>query len=204
VLAGDPGFEVVGEAADGVAAVACARELRPDVLLLDITMPGGSGLEALPRILHAAPGTRVLMLTVHDDNEYVLRSMRAGAHGYLRKDTTPAELRSGIRAVIEGGASLSPTAAKHLTEALRAGMAQASDEGAAAASAIAALTVREREVLELVAQGLANKEVGARLGISVRTVEAHRDNLGRKLGVRTAAALTRLAVAAGLVKGSSR
>jgi DNA-binding NarL/FixJ family response regulator len=104
--------------------------------------------------------------------------------------------------VIEGGASLSPTAARHLAEALRGGAAQATEEGSAAVTAVAALTVREREVLELVAQGLINKEVAARLGISVRTVEAHRDNLGRKLGVRSAAALTRLAVSAGLVKGS--
>jgi DNA-binding NarL/FixJ family response regulator len=196
VLASDAGIVVVGGAGDSDEAVVRAAAERPDVILLDITMPGQPGFDAVPRLLAASPASRILMLTVHDDNEYVLRSVRAGAHGYLRKDTTPAELRSAVRAVHGGGGFFSPTAAKHLTDALR-GEALPPDAEAARRT-IEALTVREREVLALVAAGLSNKETATRLGISVRTVEAHRDNLSRKLGIRTAAGLTRLAVAAGL------
>lgn len=197
VLAGDEDLVVVAEAGSAADAVARAGDAAPDVVLLDITMPDGSGLDAVAPILAAARAARVLMLSVHDDTEYVLRSVRAGAHGYLRKDTSPAELRRAVHAVHEGGGFFSPSAARHLTEALRAG---SDDEPAGdARHAVAGLTAREREVVVLIAGGCINKEIATRLGISARTVEAHRDNLGRKLGVRTTAALTRLALKAGLV-----
>jgi two-component system nitrate/nitrite response regulator NarL len=193
VLAADPGLSVAGEAGGVSDAIVQARTLAPDVILLDITMPGQSGLEAVPLLLDAAPSARIMMLSVHDDPEYVLRSVHAGAHGYLRKDTTPAELRQAVHAVHEGQGFYSPSAARHLREALRS-PAPESPRGS-----IDGLTGREKEVLVLVAEGLANKAIAARLGISVRTIEAHRDNLGRKLGVRTVAGLTRFAIDAGLI-----
>jgi DNA-binding NarL/FixJ family response regulator len=203
VLAGDPRLSVVGEAGDASAAVAQTELLRPDVILLDITMPGSSGLEAVPRLLAVSPATRILMLSVHDDTEYVLRAVRAGAHGYLRKDTTPAELRQAVHAVQKGDSFFSPTAARHLTQALREGspasaapVAQGGE--AEARRAVEALTGREREVLRFIARGALNKEIAAALGISVRTVEAHRDNLMRKLGIKSVAGLTKLVLESGL------
>ncbi len=194
VLEAEPGFEVVGEAEDARTAVARARALRPDVVLLDITMPGGSGLQAVRPILAATPETRVLMLSVHDRREYVVESVRAGAHGYLRKDTSPAELRAAVRAVHAGGAFFGAAVAGHLGEALR-------DEPAATGPDV--LTAREREVLLLVARGLTNKQAALQLGIGVRTVETHRDHLMRKLGIRTVAGLTRYVLDHGLGEGGS-
>lgn len=217
VLQADGGFDVVGEAANGAEALAIAARERPDVILLDITMPGDSGLVVAQQLRQQVPAARVLILSVHDDAEYVLESVRAGAHGYLRKDTTPADLRSAIRAVHNGDAWFSPAVAKRLAEMLRseaapapppapAGAAPAGAAPAGAASAGAAppsldtLTNREREVLALVARGLLNKEIATQLGISVRTVEAHRDSIVRKLGIRSAAGLTRFAMEQGLLR----
>jgi DNA-binding NarL/FixJ family response regulator len=196
VLLADPSFAVVAEASNADDAVRRAAETSPDVVLLDITMPGRPGFDAVQEILAASPRSRVLMLTVHDDNEYVLRSVRAGAHGYLQKDTTPGDLRAAVQAVHTGGGFFSPRAAGHLSAALR-GEAPAPETEAS--RGVESLTARERQVLALITEGLINKEIAAQLAISVRTVEAHRDNLARKLGVRSAAALTRLAVAAGLI-----
>jgi DNA-binding NarL/FixJ family response regulator len=128
---------------------------------------------------------------VHDDPEIVRESVRLGAHGYLRKDTTPADLRAAIRAVHNGDAYFSPTVAKTLAEALR-------DQPAQVTNTLERLTDRERDVLTRVAQGLSNKEIAAELGISVRTVESHRDSLMRKTGLRNVAALTRFALESGL------
>jgi DNA-binding NarL/FixJ family response regulator len=203
VLSGAPGYDVIGEAADANEGIALAGRERPDVVLLDITMPGGSGLEAVPRLLAAAPATRILMLSVHDKLEYVLEAVRAGAHGYLRKDTTPQELRQAVRAVHEGNAWFSPEVARHLATALRgdaAAAAPAVRESQAGPALVAQLTAREREILQGVAAGRTNKEMGAELGISVRTVEAHRDSIAKKTGVRSIAALTRLAIEAGIVR----
>jgi len=208
VLAGDPRLTVIGEAGDASQALAQAELLRPDVVLLDITMPGSSGLEAVPRLLAVSPSSRVLMLSVHDDTEYVLRAVRAGAHGYLRKDTSPAELRQAVHAVHKGDAFFSPTAARHLTQALREGSAAtppATAQGgeAEARHAVEALTGREREVLRHIARGALNKEIAVALGISVRTVEAHRDNLMRKLGIKSVAGLTKLVLESGLDQSTS-
>lgn len=193
VLESTGDFEVVAEAADGQEALDLARLHAPDVILLDISMPRLTGLGAVPALRRDVPGTRILILSVHDDAQYVLESVRAGAHGYLRKDTSPAELRSALKAVHEGGEWYSPQVARQLSEAIRAGKEQPP------ASALAELTPRELEVLGRVARGLTNKETAVELGISTRTVEAHRDSLTRKLGVRTTAGLTRLAIEAGLI-----
>ena len=189
-------FTVVGEAQSGTEAVASAARLLPSVVVLDISMPGGSGLHAVGEILERVNGVRVLMLSVHDDAEYVLESVRAGAHGYLRKDSTPAELREGIRALHSGRTYFSPELAVQMAAALQRGKEADAD---APAQATDVLTSREREILVHIAQGETNREIGAKLGISTRTVEAHRDSLMRKLDIRTVAGLTRLALEQGLL-----
>jgi DNA-binding NarL/FixJ family response regulator len=196
VLSAQQGFDVIGEAANGVEAVTRAEELRPDVVLLDISMPGGTGLEATPVLLQRLPGVRVLILSVHDHEEYVLQSVRSGAHGYLRKDSSPAELREAVRAVHQGEAFFSAPVARQLSAALRADA-----ERQQRTSRLDALTARERDVLVGVAGGSTNKEIAAHLGISPRTVESHRESLMKKLGIRTVAGLTRLAVEEGLITG---
>lgn len=199
VLASDAAFEVVGEASNGEQALEVAARLLPDVILLDITMPGDSGLVVAQKLRARVPSARVLMLSVHDDAEYVLESVRAGAHGYLRKDTTPGDLRAAVRAVHAGDAWFSPAVARRLTEVLRSERVPDAAPPPAAPATVDVLTNREREVLTLVARGLLNKEVAAQLGISVRTVEAHRDSLVRKLGIRSVAGLTRYALEQGLL-----
>ncbi len=188
---------MVGEAGSAAEALALAVSNQPDVVVLDISMPGGSGLQVVGQLRKRVPKARILILSIHDNTEYVLESVRAGAHGYLRKDTGPAELRQAIRAVHAGDSFFSPPVARHLTAAIR-------DQGVPARPASAnpgldLLTGREREVLERVVRGLTNKESAAELGISTRTVEAHRDSLMRKLGIHTVAGLTRFAIEAGLV-----
>ncbi|HWZ29614.1 MAG TPA: response regulator transcription factor, partial [Gemmatimonadales bacterium] len=195
VLAGDPELTVVGEAGTGPDAMVLAAAERPDVVLLDLTMPGAGGLEVLRHLRATLPEIRVLILSVHDDQEYVLESVRAGAHGYLRKDSSPAEIRQAVRAVCAGDAYFSPPVARHLTTALR-------DATPAPEGDIAALTSREREVLVRVARGLTNRETASELRISVRTVEAHRDSLMRKLRIHTVAGLTRFAISQGLLPAS--
>ena len=190
-------FHVVGEASSSAEALALASALQPQVVVLDISMPGESGLHAVGPLLAAVPGVRVLMLSVHDDLEYVIESVRVGAHGYLRKDSKPAELRAAIEALHAGEGYYSPQVATQLAEALRAGRTAASESKPPQATAV--LTPREREILVHIAQGETNREIGTRLGISVRTVEAHRDSLMRKLGIRNVAGLTRLALEQGLI-----
>lgn len=194
-------FTVVGEASSAAEAIASVLTWSPDVIVLDISMPGGSGLHAVAELLERAPNVRVLMLSVHDDAEYVLESVRAGAHGYLRKDSTPAELRSAIAAVHAGETYYSPQLAGVLADALR-GRSERPVEPTVPKSA-ALLTVREREILAHIAYGATNREIGTRLGISTRTVEAHRNSLMRKLGIRTVAGLTRLAIEQGIVRPGS-
>lgn len=184
---GGGGFEVVGEASTGADAVQLSAELAPDVVVLDLTMPGMSGLDAAPRIREAAPDARLLVLSIHDHEEYVLQSVRAGAEGYLRKDSSPAELRGAIRAIYEGGSFFSAPVARTLSAALQS------------ERRIATLSAREREVLVEIARGASNKEIAARFGISVRTVESHRESLARKLQVKGAASLTRFAIENGLL-----
>lgn len=198
VLQSAEDFEVVGEADTAAAAVATVERDHPDVVLLDINLPDGSGLEVAERVREIAPETRILVLSVHDDLEVVKESVRIGAHGFLRKDTTPADLRAAIRAVHSGDAFFSPPVARRLTDMLREGM----PAPAASVALLELLTAREREVLVGIAEGLLNKEIAARLGISVRTVESHRDSLMRKLQLKTVAALTRFALESKLLPDS--
>lgn len=195
VLDGASGYAIVGEGRSVTDAITASAALRPDVLVLDISMPDGSGLHAIPEVIERSPSTRILMLSVHDNPEYVLESIRAGAHGYLRKDSAPAELRAAVRAVHGGELFLSAEVSRQVAESLR------KHPAAAAEPSPSLLTPREREVLVSVAQGLANKEIAARLHISRRTVEAHRDSLARKLGIRTVAGLTKFCLKHGLLAG---
>jgi DNA-binding NarL/FixJ family response regulator len=188
------GYVIVGEGRNVADAVSVSADLKPDVLVLDISMPDGSGLRAIPEVIERSPSTRILMLSVHDNLEYVVASMRAGAHGYLRKDSAPTELRAAVRAVHDGGLVLSPEISKQVADSLR------NNPGVAEPSP-SQLTPREREVLVSIAQGLSNKEIAARLRISTRTVEAHRDSLTRKLEIRSVAGLTRFCLKHGLIAG---
>jgi DNA-binding NarL/FixJ family response regulator len=194
VLSAAHGFDVVGEAASGAEAVKLAGETAPDVVLLDVSMPGGTGLEVIGDVRRAAPQARVLILSVHDEAEYVLQAVRAGAHGYLRKDSSPNDLRDAVRTVDRGDTYFSPAMAVRLSDAVRGESNRLSR-----ASKLAMLTGRERDVLTGIANGETNKEIAARYGISPRTVETHRESLMRKLEIRSVAGLTRLAVEEGLV-----
>lgn len=194
VLSEAHGFDVVGEAASGAEAVKLAAECQPDVVLLDVSMPGGTGLEVIGDARRAAPQARVLILSVHDEAEYVLQAVRAGAHGYLRKDSSPNDLREAVRAVDRGDTYFTPAMAVRLSDAVRG-----ESDRLSRASKLATLTGRERDVLTGIANGETNKEIAARYGISPRTVETHRESLMRKLEIRSVAGLTRLAVEEGLV-----
>jgi DNA-binding NarL/FixJ family response regulator len=193
VLENEPGFEVVAEASTGPEALELASSLRPDVAVLDISMPGDSGLRIAAEVRERSPETHVLILSMHDNTEYVLESLRAGAHGYLLKDTAATELCQAIRAVRRGESYFSPPIAGKLSAVVRG------EPEHATAGGLGQLTARERQVLVGVAQGHTNREIALQLGISHRTVETHRESLMRKLGVRTVAGLTRLALEAGLV-----
>jgi len=195
VLESEAGFEVVGEAANGSEALSLAAKLRPDVVVLDISMPGESGLQLAAQLRDSSPEPRVLILSMHDNAEYVLESVRAGADGYLLKDTAATELRNAIRAVCRGESYFSPPIAGRLRDALRG------KQVSTATRTLDQLTGREREVLLGVVRGKTNKEIAVELGISHRTVETHRESLMRKLRIRTVAELTRFALAAGIVEG---
>jgi DNA-binding NarL/FixJ family response regulator len=193
VLETAPGFTVVGEASNGTEALALALELRPDVAVLDISMPGVSGLQIAAELRRRLPDTRILVLSMHDNTEYVLESLRAGVHGYLLKDSAAAELGAAIRAVCRGESFFSPPVARQLGAVVRGEISRAP------AGALAQLTARERQVLVGVARGQTNKEMAQELGISHRTVESHRESLMRKLEVYTVAGLTKIALEEGLL-----
>lgn len=194
VLDGTEGIQVVGEAGTGAEAVERAGALVPDVAVLDVSMPGESGLEVAKQIKRTLPTTRVLMLSVYDNMEFVLEAVRAGADGYLLKDSSPAELRAAIRRVHGGESAFSAVAARQLSAALRQ-----EEQNRERAERVASLTPRELDVLRHVVAGRTNKETASALGISHRTVETHRENILKKLGVRSVAELTRLAMEMGLV-----
>jgi DNA-binding NarL/FixJ family response regulator len=200
VFASSAEFSVEAEAESVAEAEVAVRSVQPDIILLDITLPDGSGLDAVPRLLGISPTSRILILSVHDEPAYVVSAVKAGAHGFLRKDASPAALRDAVKAIHGGGAFFGADVAVHLAEAVRSGTrADAPPRGETLTNAerddlLARLTAREREVLALVAAGHSSKEIAARLGISTRTAEAHRDSIAKKTGVRTIAGLTRLAV----------
>ncbi len=193
VLEREAGFQVVAEASTGSEDVPLAERERPDVAVLDISMPGESGLKAALQLRQALPEVRVLILSMYDNTEYVLESVRAGAHGYLLKDGAAQELTAAIRTVLEGEAYFSPAVAARLSAAVRGDIQREQQR-----TNLDLLTGREREVLAGIARGLTNKEIAGELGISHRTVETHRESLMKKIGIRTVAGLTKFALETGL------
>ncbi len=189
VLEGVDGLEVVGEAADGDEALAMVADLDPDVVILDVNMPGKTGLEVTSDLREAAHGVRVLILSMHDDPEYVLQAVRSGADGYVLKDAPPSELREAVVAVHEGREYFTA----RVTQQLSVGLRQEIEEEQLRAR-LESLTPRETEVLLNVAEGLTNREIGEKLDISPRTVETHRERVMDKLRIRTVAGLTRFVV----------
>ncbi len=193
VLDSETDIEVVGEASNGTDAVNLALEQAPDVVVLDITMPGETGLKAAARLLELLPSTRVLLLSMHDNVEYVREGIRIGTHGYILKDSAGEELCAAIRAVFVGGTFFSPSVVRRLSQ-------HDTTAEAALPGSIDSLTPREKDVLIGIAGGHTNKSIAAELGISPRTVEAHRESLMKKLQIHTVAGLTRLALESGIVR----
>ncbi len=195
ILRADPGLEVVGEAADGVDAVALARELQPDVVLMDVRMPRVDGIEATRQIAAANQGPRVLVLTTFDLDEYVFAALRAGASGFMLKDAPERQLLTGIRVVADGGSLFAPSVTRMLVERF------ASLDGTQAAPPdLGALTAREVEVLGLLARGRSNAEIAAELVVSEHTVKTHVGHVLSKLDLRDRIQAVILAYECGLVR----
>jgi DNA-binding NarL/FixJ family response regulator len=194
LLTQDPSLEIVGEADNGRDATRIIATLEPDLVLMDISMPGMNGIEAIIEIKRRQPKTRVIILTIHKTLEYISAALRAGATGYVLKDATHDELRVAIRSVLEGKTYLSPDISGEVIMGyLGAGGA------AVAANPWDALTHRERQVLKLVAEGRQNKYIAEYFSLSIKTVEKHRSNLMRKLGLHNASTLTAYAIEKGLL-----
>lgn len=190
-LANRDNLKIVGEASNGTEALQKVKELDPDVVLMDINMPGMDGLEVTETLRKDSPRTRVLVLSVHDTREYVMRIVKAGARGYVLKDTPPEELVQAIETVNAGEAYFSPSVARI---ALNQYVAESDSN-----SPLTRLSEREREVLVQIAEGKSNKEIASHLNIGVRTVETHRERIMRKLDIHSVAGLTKFAIANGMV-----
>jgi DNA-binding NarL/FixJ family response regulator len=194
LLSSNPDFDVAGEAEDGRDAVRSVQKFKPDLVLMDLSMPKMDGLDAIREIKKQSPNTKVLVLTVHKAEEYVFASLKAGADGYLLKDATHAELTLAIESVLSGKPYISPG----ISEKLVAGYLEGR-KPVKADSSWDSLTQRERQILKLIAEGYKNKEIAGYLYISVKTVEKHRANLMNKLSLHNASALTAFAMKKGLI-----
>jgi DNA-binding NarL/FixJ family response regulator len=192
LLQGDAGIVVVAQAADGLETVEKALATRPDVVITDLSMPRLGGLEVVRRLREALPDTKVLVLTMHKEDEYVLQAVRAGASGYLVKDSAASELLAAVRSLHAGRGYFGPQAAMTLAEQLQHPERTLDDP-------YGRLTSREREVFHLLAEGLTTKEIARRLDISVKTAENHRGRVLDKLGMRNTAELVRYALRKGLL-----
>lgn len=192
LLARREDIEVVGEAADGNRAIDAVVRLDPDVVLMDIAMPGMNGLEATREIHARFPSTRILVLTQHENKEYILPLLHAGAAGYVTKDVRASELAEAIRSVYEKGGYLQPSITTAVVSAI-AESPKTSDEQTM-------LTEREIQVVRLIAEGLSNREIAERLSISVKTVDTHRGNIMEKLNVHNTAELIKYAIRKGIVQ----
>lgn len=189
ILAAEEDMEVVGEAADGRAAIELAEQLQPDVVVMDVAMPGLNGIEATRRLVEALPRSRVLALSMHKDSVYVREILRAGARGYLLKDAFDRDLVAAVRAVARGEAYLSPAVSEAVLSDYRKQVVDPLD----------LLTSREREILQMLAEGKTNKEIASTLNLSVYTVDAHRGRIMEKLNLHSIGELVRFAVRKGLI-----
>ena len=191
-------FEVIGEAADGRQAVALAVKLRPEVVLMDIAMPRLNGLEATQQLLKAVPAVKVIMLSSHNDDARLVSAINSGVAGFLFKQTSAQFMCQTIREVYQGKTIFSPEIARRLGRL----PAPLSDRAGTLKLPITRLTARQREVLQLIAEGKANKEMAAELGLGIKTIEKHRQSLMRKLDIHDTAGLTRYAISAGMIESS--
>jgi two-component system response regulator NreC len=189
ILSAQPDMQIVGEAANGREAVDAGEKLQPDVVLMDVTMPELNGIEATRRLVTASPRTRVLALSMHKDAVYVREILRAGARGYLLKDSADADLIAAVRSVAKGEGYLSPAVSDAVLTDYRRHVTDPLD----------LLTTREREVLQMIAEGKTNKEIATTLNLSVYTIEAHRGRVMEKLNLHSTGELVRFALRSGLI-----
>ena len=194
----EPDIKVIGEAENGRQAVELVTKVRPDVVVMDIAMPLLNGMEATRQILQTLPGTKILILSAHSDDAYVAMVMAIGASGYLIKQTAAHVLPEAIRAVHQGKTYFSPIIAKRRNHQKQ----KDRDQGELPGKAVPTLSAREMEVLQLIAEGKANKETADELNISVKTVEKHRQSLMDKLNIHDTAGLTRYAISMGIIENS--
>ena len=197
LLEAEPDCEVIGEADDGPAALELVEQLKPDILVVDVMMPGLGGLEVTRQVSHRWPATRVIVLSMHANEPYVLEALHNGAAAYVLKTTSTHTLVEAVREVADGHRYLSPP----LTERAIQVYTQAARQATQAIDRYDLLTTREREILQLAAEGLSNAEIGERLHISPRTAETHRANLLRKLDLNTQTELLKYALQRGLITG---
>ena len=193
LIEGESDINVCAEASDGREVLEQIEKNQPDLVILDITMPRLSGLETLERIRAKFPGTKTILLSVHADPSMIQSAVSLGVDGYVLKNARKSEILAAIRAVVRGGSYFSPTVAREIVTQIR-------EPRPSGQQPFSVLSGREREVLHLIAEGLAAKEIAVQLGISTKTVEAHRTSLMRKLGVRKATELVRYAVRHGLIE----
>ena len=194
LLSSSPNFEIIGEAGDGREAIRQVRKFKPELILTDLSMPRMNGMEAIKEIKRESPATKVLVLTVHRAEEYILATFRAGADGYLLKDSTHSELLMAVKKVLSGTHYISPEISEKVIEGYIEGKKNLKSR-----TSWETLTQREREILKLIAEGYRNKEIADDLCISVKTVEKHRANLMEKLDLHSIQALTAFAIERGLV-----
>ncbi len=195
LLSADPELEIVGEAGDGAQALRLTRDLAPDVVLMDISMPDMNGIESTRRIKELAPDVAVLALTMHEDDQYFFEMLAAGASGYVPKRAAPDDLTSAIRAVKNGGIFLFPSLARLLVS----DYLQRGGHESGAGRSFDALTERERAVLARIAQGLSNQQIADELVISIKTVNRHRENIMGKLNLHSRVELVHYAIEKGLI-----
>jgi len=194
LLSSSPEFEIVGEAEDGREAIQSVEKYKPDLILTDLSMPRMNGMEAIREIKRVSPKTRIVVLTVHKTEEYILATFKAGAHGYLLKDSTHSELMMALKKVLSGKQYISPEISEKVIEGYLEGK-----KTLKAQTPWETLTPRERVILKLIAEGCKNKKIADDLCISIKTVEKHRSNLMEKLNLHNVQALTAYAIERGLV-----